>query len=101
MEEYRIYWNRHDEKEKYLIGLLCHQQEWVFWYNKMTIEKAISKGFCPFPEMPIVGQIYTSKKIFKTFEHRLYEPILTDNIVCKREDDSDEKSRCIQYRRNK
>ena len=39
------------------------RQESMLAKSHFIQEKAISKGFCRFPEMPIVGQIYTSKKM--------------------------------------
>lgn len=102
MEKYNIIWNRHDEEKEYVIGTLIHAEFWSFFYNRKVFDEAFDKGFRPFPEFPDKDKYYVKEACFKTFESRLNNDIVTDNIKCKLEtgDYSDAK-RNYQYTKNR
>ena len=98
MEEYNIYWHKYNEGKEYLIGYLKHYNNWFFLYNKPVIEKVLVKGFCPFPEMPVIDNVYISKDQFKTFVNRLNQKLLTDNIICLETGMDDEAHRYYKHK---
>ena len=102
MEKYNIVWNRHDEENEYVVGTLIHAEFWSFFYNRKVFDEVLDKGFRPFPEFPDKDKYYVNEECFKTFESRLNNDVLTDNIKCKLEtgDYSDAK-RNYQYTKNR
>lgn len=101
MEKYNIVWNKYNEEKDYIIGYLCHNEGWIFFYNQKIIEEAIKKGFRPFPEFPNIYDYYCNVNCFATFKNRLNKNILTDNISCYLDEgDNYEKSKCKNLSHN-
>lgn len=71
MVEFRVMWNRYDEKFKCIIGYLTYDEVWQFSYDEEGYSIATKIGFVGFPEFPNPNKIYQSEKLFKTFANRI------------------------------
>lgn len=71
MVEFKVTWNRYDEKFKCIIGYLTYDEVWQFCYDEEGYSIATKIGFVGFPEFPDSDEIYQSEKLFKTFTNRI------------------------------
>ncbi len=71
MEKFDILWNRYDGKFSCLVGHLEYTDKWLFYYDKEGVSVANKLGFILFPEFPDTEEVYTSDKLFSTFDLRI------------------------------
>ncbi len=71
MEKFNILWSRYDGKFSCVVGHLEYNDDWTFYYDEEGIKVAQNLGFILFPEFPDINEIYTSKKLFSTFDLRI------------------------------
>ena len=87
MEKFGVFWNRYDRKFQIEIGqLLYNENNWFFMYDQEGIEIATQLGFQPFTEFSEIQKVYTSNKLFTTFEGRISDN-LTRQTPLKNEED--------------
>lgn len=77
MKTYKVVWTDYKHEKEYLIGILVHDKEYMFSYNKSQIKEAIENGFRPFIEFPNIEEVYFSRDLFKTFAIRLIDRDIT------------------------
>jgi len=71
MEEFRVMWNRYDDKFKCIIGYLTYDGIWQFCYDEEGYEIGSKIGFVTFPEFADPKETYQSETLFKTFANRI------------------------------
>lgn len=86
MTEFGVIWSRYDDKFQIEIGQLLYDGTWSFAYDTEGLEVALKLGFQPFIEFSDVDKVYTSDKLFETFETRINNNLVRQ-LPLKNEED--------------
>ena len=71
MASFNILWNRYDAKFSCVVGHLEYNDYWTFYYDLEGLKVAQTLGFTMFPEFSDAEKVYTSDKLFSTFDLRI------------------------------
>lgn len=66
-----LVWKEHESRQRYMIGELSRNGNYVFKYRLKDVEDAIKKGFEPLIAFPNIDEVYENNNMFPAFSSRL------------------------------